>query len=80
MGLIPNAISPLLPSCCGFSFALAHGVSFFGRIQLCPADGCSAGNYNFGTTYLPETLGRLKQDFCTPGDPTETEPDLSLSV
>ena len=29
-GLILNAISLLLPSCWGFSFALGHGVSFFG--------------------------------------------------
>ena len=33
-GLILNAIVPLLPSCWGFSFALGHGASFFGGIQL----------------------------------------------
>ena len=38
-GLIPNAISPLLPSCWGFSFALGHRVSFFGGIQYFPVDG-----------------------------------------
>ena len=43
-GLILNVISPLLPSCWGFSFALGHGVSFFGGIQHSPADGCSAAS------------------------------------
>ena len=47
-GLILNAISPLLPSCCGFSFALGHGVYFFGGIQHSPVDGCSAASCNFG--------------------------------
>ena len=32
-GLILSVISPLFPSCWGFSFALGHGVSFFGGIQ-----------------------------------------------
>ena len=45
--LIPNVISPLLPSCWGFSFALGHGVSFFGRIQHSSLDGCSAVSSNF---------------------------------
>ena len=31
-GLIVNAILPLLSSCWGFSFALGHGISFFGGI------------------------------------------------
>ena len=47
-GLILSAISPLLPFCWGFSFALGHGVSFFGGIQHSPANGCSAVSYNFG--------------------------------
>ena len=47
-GLILNAISPLLPSYWGFSFALGHGVSFFGGIQHSPVDGCSALICNFG--------------------------------
>ena len=47
-GLILNAISPLLPSYWGFSFALGHGVSFFGGIQHSPVDGCSAASCNFG--------------------------------
>ena len=47
-GLILNAISPLLPSCWGFSFALGHGVSFFGGIQQSPVNGCSAVCCNFG--------------------------------
>ena len=32
----------------GFSFALGHGVSFFGGIQHSPVDGCSAMCCNFG--------------------------------
>ena len=47
-GLILNAILPLLPSCWGFSFALACGVSFFGGIQHSPVDGCSVASYKFG--------------------------------
>ena len=46
--LIPNAISPLLLSCWGFSFALGCGVSFSGGIQPSPVDGCSAASCNFG--------------------------------
>ena len=46
-GLIRNAISPLLPSCWGFSFALGCEVSFFGGIQHSPVDGCSAVSCNF---------------------------------
>ena len=38
--LILNVISPLLPSCWGFSFALGRGVSFFGGIQHSRVDGC----------------------------------------
>ena len=45
-GLILHVISPLLPSCWGFSFALGCGVSFFGGIQHSPV-GCSAANRNF---------------------------------
>ena len=47
-GLILNAISPLLLSCWGFSFALEHGVSFFGGIQHSFVDGCSATSWNLG--------------------------------
>ena len=36
--MILNMISPLLLSCWGFSFALGHGVSFFGGIQHSPYD------------------------------------------
>ena len=46
-GLILNVISPLLPSCWGFSFALVCGVSFFGGIQHSPVDG-SAASCDFG--------------------------------
>ena len=37
-GLILNTVSPLLPSCWGFSFALGHRVSFSGVIQHSPID------------------------------------------
>ena len=47
-GLSLNAISPLLLSCWGFSFALEHGVSFFGGIQHSFVDGCSATSWNLG--------------------------------
>ena len=47
-GLILNVILSLLPSCWDFSFALGHGVSFFGELQLSPVDGCSAAICNFG--------------------------------
>ena len=47
--MILNTISPLLPSCRGFSFARGHGVSFFfGGIQHSLVDGCSAANCSFG--------------------------------
>ena len=46
--LILNMISPLLPSFWGFSFSLGHGLSFFGGIQHCPVDGCSAVSCTFG--------------------------------
>ena len=47
-GLILNANSPLLPSCCSFFFALGCVVSFFGGIQHSPVDGCSAVSCNYG--------------------------------
>ena len=47
-GLILNVISPLLSSCWVFSFALGHGVSFFGGIQHFPVDGCSAARCKLG--------------------------------
>ena len=48
-GLILNMISPLLPSCWGFSFALARGFFFFfGGIQHSPVDGFSAVSCNLG--------------------------------
>ena len=43
-----NVISPLLPSCWGFSFALGCGVSFFGGLQHSLVNGCSASSCNFG--------------------------------
>ena len=47
-GLILSAVSPLLLSCWGFSFALGCGVSFFGGVQHSPVNGCSAASCNFG--------------------------------
>ena len=47
-GLILNMIQPLLPSYWVFSFALGHGVSFFGMIQHSSIDGCSEVSCNFG--------------------------------
>ena len=47
-GLILNTISPLLPSCWGFSFALGRGVSYFGGIQHSPVNGCSSVSCSFG--------------------------------
>ena len=46
--LILNAIASLIPSCWDFSFALGHGVSFFGGIQHPPIDGFSAASCDFG--------------------------------
>ena len=45
--LILNAISPILPSCWVFAFALGHGVSYFGWIQHYPVNGCSAVSCKF---------------------------------
>ena len=47
-GWILNMISPLLPSCWGFSLNRGHGVSFFGEVQHSPINGCSAVSCNFG--------------------------------
>ena len=47
-GLILNAVSPILPSCSGFSFVLGCGVSFLGGIQRSPIDGCPAASCDFG--------------------------------
>ena len=60
-GLILNTISPVLPSCSGFSFALGNGISFSGGIQHSPVDSCLAASCNFGvlaggnecTSYYP---------------------------
>ena len=37
--LILNTIAPLLQSCCGLSFALGHGASFFDGVQHSHVDG-----------------------------------------
>ena len=54
--LILNVISPLLPSCWVFAFALGHGVSFFAGIRHYPVSGCLAVSCNFGV---------LTEDECT---------------
>ena len=46
-------ISPLLPSCCGFSFALGCGVSFSDGIQHSPVNSCSAASYSLGVLAAP---------------------------
>ena len=46
--LILIEISPLLPSCWGFYFALGCAVSSFGGIQHSPVNDCSAARCNFG--------------------------------
>ena len=46
-GLILNVMSPLLPSCWGFSFALGRGICSSGGIPLSTVDGCSAASCNF---------------------------------
>ena len=55
-GLNLNGVSPLPPSCWGFSFALERGVSVFGEIQHSPVNGPSAASCNFGV---------LAEDECT---------------
>ena len=47
-GLIPNMVSPLIPSSWGVSFAHEHGVSFVCGIQHSPVDGSSAVTCSFG--------------------------------
>ena len=54
--MILNVVSPLLPSCWGYSFALGCGVSFFGVIQHSPVDGCSAASCNFGVLTKDENI------------------------
>ena len=51
--LIPYMISPLLPSCCGFSFDLGCGVSFSDGIQHSPVNSCSAASYSLGVLAAP---------------------------
>ena len=46
-GLILNAIAPLLPSCCNFSFAFGHRV-YFGGFQHSPVDDYSTASCDFG--------------------------------
>ena len=43
-----NMIVPILPFCCSFSFVLRCRVSFFGRFQHRPINGCSAVSGDFG--------------------------------
>ena len=46
-GSILNVISPFLPSCWGFSFALGRGISFFWWDPTFSCDGCSAASCDF---------------------------------
>jgi len=46
--LILNVILSFQPSYWGFSFALGHGLSFFGGTQHSPFDNCPAMSCNFG--------------------------------
>ena len=70
-GLTLNVISPLLPSCRGFSFTLGCEVSFFGGIQHSPIHGCSATNFSFGVlaeedermSFYSAILGKLLKDW-----------------
>ena len=57
--LILNVISPLLPSCWGFSFALGCGISFFGWIRQFLVNGCPAVSCSFGVLVLQSNLGVL---------------------
>ena len=56
MGFDSTAVSSLLPSCWGFSFALGRGVSLFDGNQHSPVDGWSAGCCN---TSLPKAHLRI---------------------
>ena len=58
--MILNAVSPVLPSCWVFAFALGHGVSFFGGIQHYPVNGCSAVSCNFGVLAEDERTSLLR--------------------
>ena len=55
-GLILNTISPLLPFCWGFPFALGRGVSLCGGIQHFPVDSCSAVSCCFGVLAEDECM------------------------
>ena len=56
-GLTLNMVSPLLPSCWGFSFALGSGVAFFGGIEhslvddLCSSPRQTTQYYNNPNLY-----------------------------
>ena len=68
--LILNLILPLVLSYWGFSFAIGHGVSFFGGIQCSPVNGCTVVSCNFGvltgeecTSFYSAILNRLQKSF-----------------
>ena len=66
--MILNVVSPLLPSCWGYSFALGCGVSFFGVIQHSPVDGCSAASCNFGVLTKDENISFYSTTFLSRKD------------
>ena len=68
--LILNVILSFLLSYWGFSFAVGHGVSFFGRIQYSPVNGCTVVICNFGVftgdeciSFYSAILNRLQKSF-----------------
>ena len=48
MGFDFIMIALLLQSCCGFFFVFGCRVSFLGRFQSPPVDGCSTASCDFG--------------------------------
>ena len=70
MGLILNAISPLLLTRWGFSFAFAVGYLFFYGIQYSPVDGCSAASCSFGVQELASRVSSVARMAECPAPPT----------
>ena len=53
LGLALKLISPVLPSCCSFSFVLGHEVSLFGGFQHPPVSCCSATSFCLKGRFMP---------------------------
>ena len=62
--LILNVILSFQPSCWGFSFALGHGLSFFGGTQHSPFNSCPAMSCNFGVLAGEDELISYYPTFC----------------